>query len=219
MDKLNFVKDGAVNLPPGFRFQPTDEEIVFQYLARRVTSSPLPASVIPDIENIFNYDPWTLPGDVEEDKYFFSKREDKYRNGNRSNRASASGYWKATGLDKHITFPTRRNIKQPIMGMRKTLVFYRGKHPHSSRSNWIMHEYRLLQSLNNQNCMKQMGDWVLCHIFAKNDDAMAGSLCYGESSYCTSSSTSFCMGSSVMADQQGSSYESDHEETSTAYNM
>lgn len=89
-------------------------------------------------------------GDVEEDKYFFSKREDKYRNGNRSNRASASGYWKATGLDKHITFPTRRNIKQPIMGMRKTLVFYRGKHPHSSRSNWIMHEYRLLQSLNNQ---------------------------------------------------------------------
>lgn len=62
MDKLNFVKDGAVNLPPGFRFQPTDEEIVFQYLARKVTSSPLPASVIPDIENIFNYDPWNLPG-------------------------------------------------------------------------------------------------------------------------------------------------------------
>ncbi|KAL8099178.1 hypothetical protein AgCh_031738 [Apium graveolens] len=211
MDKLNFVKDGAVNLPPGFRFQPTDEEIVFQYLARKVTSSPLPASVIPDIENIFNYDPWNLPGDMEEDKYFFSKKEDKYRNGNRSNRASGSGYWKATGLDKHIMFPARRNVKQPIMGMRKTLVFYIGKHPHSSRSNWIMHEYRLLQSQNSQNCMKQLGDWVLCHIFSKNDDAMF----YDQSS----SSTSCCIGSGAIIDQQGSSYGSDHEETSADYNM
>lgn len=66
--------------------------------------------------------------------------------------------------------------------------------------------------------MKQMGDWVLCHIFSKNDDATAGSLCYDQSSYSTSS-TSCCIGSTVITDQQGSSYGSDHEETSTTYNM
>ncbi|KAK4436827.1 NAC domain-containing protein 83 [Sesamum alatum] len=48
MDKFNFVRDGESKLPPGFRFQPTDEEIVFQYLARKTFSYPLPASVIPE---------------------------------------------------------------------------------------------------------------------------------------------------------------------------
>lgn len=67
---MNFVKDGAIKLPPGFRFQPTDEEIVFQYLARKITSCPLPASVIPDIDdNICKYDPWNLPGSHHERTY------------------------------------------------------------------------------------------------------------------------------------------------------
>lgn len=63
MDKLNFVTDGGSKLPPGFRFQPTDEEIVFQYLSRKIFSHPLPAQVIPEID-IFSFDPWELPGFV-----------------------------------------------------------------------------------------------------------------------------------------------------------
>lgn len=61
---MNFVKDGAIKLPPGFRFQPTDEEIVFEYLTRKISSWPMPsASVIPHIyDNICKYDPWNLPG-------------------------------------------------------------------------------------------------------------------------------------------------------------
>lgn len=41
-------------------------------------------------------------GDMEQEKYFFSTKEVKYPNGNRSNRATKSGYWKATGIDKQI---------------------------------------------------------------------------------------------------------------------
>lgn len=63
--------------------------------------------------------------------------------------------------------------------------------------------------------MKQLGDWVLCHIFSKNDDAIAGSMFYDQSS----SSTSCCIGSSAIIDQHGSSYGSDHEETSADYNI
>jgi hypothetical protein len=48
-------------LPPGFRFQPTEEELVFQYLKRKILSWPLPASVIPEV-NVCKYDPWELPG-------------------------------------------------------------------------------------------------------------------------------------------------------------
>lgn len=61
MEKLHFVKIGALRLPPGFRFHPTDEELVFQYLKRKVFSFPLPASIIPDMD-VHKSDPWDLPG-------------------------------------------------------------------------------------------------------------------------------------------------------------
>jgi hypothetical protein len=78
-------------------------------------------------------------GDLEHERYFFSTREAKYPNGNRSNRATGSGYWKATGIDKQIV----TSKGNQAVGMKKTLVFYRGKPPHGTRTDWIMHEYRL----------------------------------------------------------------------------
>ncbi|CAN4085487.1 unnamed protein product [Withania somnifera] len=176
MEKFNFVKDGAIKLPPGFRFQPTDEEIVFQYLIRKTFSCPLPASIIPEI-NICNYDPWDLPGDIEQDRYFFSNKEANYRNGNRANRVTIGGYWKPTGVDKQIIGSKRK----PIVGMKKILGFYKGKTTsHASRTDWIMHEYRLALLPSNlssnfhgpinkspQSSLVQIGNWVLCHIFLK----------------------------------------------------
>lgn len=175
MDKFNFVKDGAIKLPPGFRFQPTDEEIVFQYLIRKTFSCPLPASIIPEI-NICKHDPWDLPGDIEQDRYFFSNKEAKYSGVNGANMACIGGYWKPTGLDKQIICTKRK----PIIGMKKTLVFYKGKNTsHAYRTDWIMHEYRLVlpksSSSNSQAHFKkssqsslvQIGNWVLCHVFLK----------------------------------------------------
>ncbi|KAK8587500.1 hypothetical protein V6N13_086484 [Hibiscus sabdariffa] len=151
----NLPVNGLKKLPPGFRFQPTDEELVFQYLKCKVFSYPLPASIIPDL-NVCNFDPWELPGELEEERYFFSMKEAKYRTGNRINRASASGYWKASGSDKQII-----SRRYQVAGMRKTLVFHTGKPPHGSRTDWIMHEYRL-NYLNHE-----MEKWVLCHVFLK----------------------------------------------------
>ncbi|GMI67338.1 VND-interacting 2, NAC domain containing protein 83 [Hibiscus trionum] len=160
----NLSLNGLRKLPPGFRFQPTDEELVFQYLKCKVFSYPLPASIIPDI-NVCNFDPWDLPGEMEDGMYFFSTKEAKYRTGNRINRATASGYWKATGSDKQII--SRRN---QVAGMRKTLVFHMGKPPHGSRTDWIMHEYRLVtvSNSNEPNYLNhEMEKWVLCHVFLK----------------------------------------------------
>ncbi|XXG78357.1 hypothetical protein AAC387_Pa08g2314 [Persea americana] len=178
MEKMNFVRDGVVKLPPGFRFHPTDEELVVQYLKRKVFSCPLPASIIPEID-VCKFDPWDLPGDSKQERYFFSIREAKYPNGNRPNRATGSGYWKATGLDKQIV-ASRSN---QVVGMKKVLVFYRGKPPKGSRTDWIMHEYRLSDATGSrgcivpqrknstQNAMMQMEDWVLCRIFLKKRSA------------------------------------------------
>ncbi|XP_010521426.1 PREDICTED: NAC domain-containing protein 83-like [Tarenaya hassleriana] len=160
MEKLNFVKNGVLRLPPGFRFHPTDEELVVQYLKRKVHSSPLPASIIPEVD-VCKADPWDLPGGLEKERYFFSTREAKYPNGSRSNRATGSGYWKATGIDKRVV--TSRGNQ--VVGMKKTLVFYRGKPPHGSRTDWIMHEYRLASP--PPSSMGPTKNWVLCRIFLK----------------------------------------------------
>ncbi|KAE8702378.1 NAC transcription factor NAM-B1 [Hibiscus syriacus] len=172
MEKLNFVKNGVPRLPPGFRFHPTDEELVVQYLRRKVLAFPLPASIIPEVD-VCKADPWDLPGDLEQERYFFSTREAKYPNTNRSNRATVSGYWKATGLDKQIV-SSRGN---QAVGMKKTLVFYRGKAPNGCRTDWIMHEYRIVSAEKNQTQTNAvpMENWVLCRIFlkkrsAKNDE-------------------------------------------------
>lgn len=76
----------------------------------------------------------------EREWYFFSPRDRKYPNGARPNRAAASGYWKATGTDKpiHTTVGGVRKI-----GVKKALVFYKGRAPKGVKTNWIMHEYRL----------------------------------------------------------------------------
>ncbi|KAF5726649.1 NAC transcription factor [Tripterygium wilfordii] len=169
MEKLNFVKNGVLRLPPGFRFHPTDEELVVQYLKRKALSVPLPASIIPEAD-VCRSDPWDLPGDCRQERYFFSIREAKYPNGNRSNRATGSGYWKATGSDKKIV----TSKGNQIVGMKKTLVFYRGKTPHGSRTDWIMHEYRHVCSDDSQQKMNStqstavpMENWVICRIFLK----------------------------------------------------
>lgn len=49
-------------LPPGFRFRPTDEELVVQYLRRKALGLPLPAAVISDVHNLHSLDPWDISG-------------------------------------------------------------------------------------------------------------------------------------------------------------
>ncbi|RZC17411.1 Protein BEARSKIN2 [Glycine soja] len=90
MERINFIENGVSGLPPGFRFQPTDEE-------------------------------------------------------------------HATGSDKIISSSVS-NIG--FAGLRKTLVFYEGKSPNGSRTDWVMHEYRL-------NYANEIGEWILCRIFMK----------------------------------------------------
>ena len=75
----------------------------------------------------------------EKEWFFYVPRDRKYRNGDRPNRVTASGYWKATGADRMIRAPENN---RPI-GLKKTLVFYSGKAPKGVRSSWIMNEYRL----------------------------------------------------------------------------
>ncbi|CAL5009617.1 unnamed protein product [Urochloa decumbens] len=125
---------------PGFRFHPTEEELIDFYLRRRVEGKRFNIELI-NLVDLYRYDPWDLPalasiGDKE--WFFYVPRDRKYRNGDRPNRVTPSGYWKATGADRMVRVEGNRSI-----GLKKTLVFYVGKAPKGLRSSWIMNEYRL----------------------------------------------------------------------------
>jgi len=51
----------APDLPPGFRFHPTDEELVVHYLKKKAASAPLPVAIIAEVD-LYKFDPWELPG-------------------------------------------------------------------------------------------------------------------------------------------------------------
>jgi len=82
-----------------------------------------------------------------EEWYFFYERDRKYPTGSRTNRATKSGYWKATGRDKEIYSNNKGTTF--IIGLKKTLVFYKGRAPKGARTNWIMHEFRLQHRPNS----------------------------------------------------------------------
>ncbi|CAK9325352.1 unnamed protein product [Citrullus colocynthis] len=138
---------------PGFRFHPTDEELVGFYLRRKVEKKPIAIEIIKQID-IYKYDPWDLPkvsnvGDKE--WYFFCIRGRKYRNSIRPNRVTGSGFWKATGIDKPIFSSLKspnynnNNIQDSnnIIGLKKSLVYYRGTAGKGTKTDWMMHEFRL----------------------------------------------------------------------------
>lgn len=155
-----------LRLPPGFRFFPTDEELLVQYLCRKVAGHNFSLQIIGDID-LYKFDPWVLPSKAmfgEKEWYFFSPRDRKYPNGSRPNRVAGSGYWKATGTDKIISSQGKK------VGIKKALVFYVGKAPKGTKTNWIMHEYRLIDASRKTGSTK-LDDWVLCRIYKKNSSA------------------------------------------------
>jgi len=49
-----------LSLPPGFRFYPTDEELLVQYLCRKVAGHDFSLQIIAEID-LYKFDPWVLP--------------------------------------------------------------------------------------------------------------------------------------------------------------
>ncbi|KAM1344678.1 hypothetical protein FF1_034139 [Malus domestica] len=86
---------GKSLLPPGFRFSPTDVELVQYYLKRKVMGKRLRYNFVAEVD-IHKYAPWDLPdksswqsGDLK--WYFFCPTERKYPTGARTKRRAPKG--------------------------------------------------------------------------------------------------------------------------------
>ncbi|EOA34014.1 hypothetical protein CARUB_v10021514mg [Capsella rubella] len=156
-------------LLPGFRFHPTDEELVSFYLKRKVENRPLSIKLITQLD-IYKYDPWDLPKFAmmgEKEWYFYCPRDRKYRNSTRPNRVTGAGFWKATGTDR----PIYSSDGSKFIGLRKSLVYYSGKAAKGIKTDWMMHEFRLpstsSHTLGDTHHVSSNDSWAICRILKK----------------------------------------------------
>ncbi|KAK8574984.1 hypothetical protein V6N12_062661 [Hibiscus sabdariffa] len=162
-------------LLPGFRFHPTDQELVGFYLKRKVEKKLFSIDLINQVD-IYKYDPWDLPkvsklsSVAEKEWYFFCRRGRKYRNSIRPNRVTGSGFWKATGIDKPI-YATAGGFHDCI-GLKKSLVYYKGSAGKGTKTDWMMHEFRLpptqLPTNTKKDNLPEAEVWTLCRIFKRD---------------------------------------------------
>lgn len=86
----------------------------------------------------------------EKEWYFYCPRDRKYRNSARPNRVTGAGFWKATGTDR----PIYSSEGTKCIGLKKSLVFYKGRAAKGTKTDWMMHEFRL-PSLNDPSLPKR----------------------------------------------------------------
>ncbi|KAJ4814192.1 NAC domain-containing protein 104 [Rhynchospora pubera] len=166
--------EGMTSLPPGFHFYPSDEDLVIHFLHRKVSTLPCYPDVIPTV-HLHRYDPWDLNGKALQaaDKFYFFTRMSQ-------SRGTPNGHWSQVGSDELITNGGRD------VGSKKTLVFYIRDSQERIKTNWIMHEFHLLDgsysnssggSANSKqkkcHSTKECNKWVLCRVFDSNGDSQS----------------------------------------------
>ncbi|KAK4754203.1 hypothetical protein SAY87_002307 [Trapa incisa] len=151
-------------LLPGFRFHPNDVELLKYYLKRKILGFPY-FEAIQEV-SLYNFDPWEIPDlsylkSDDHKWYFFCSRERRCDDGDGAVYLTPGGFWKTSGREQPVMYND-----EPI-GIIKTLIFYHGKAPHGNQTDWVMHEYRLVDpDLSSRGI--QQDAYVVCAISKKS---------------------------------------------------
>ncbi|KAK7316942.1 hypothetical protein RJT34_00778 [Clitoria ternatea] len=161
------MADGNFNLPPGFFFSPSDEELVLHFLFCKASLTPCHPNIIPDLD-LSQLHPWDLNGkalSTGNQYYFFTKLKE--------NRTAENGYWKEIG----VTEPVLSTFDKKV-GMKKYLVYHIGEAPQDTETNWVMQEYHLCSSgfdtasyrtaRRRRKHDQSWKKWVLCRVYEKS---------------------------------------------------
>ncbi|KAI3788157.1 hypothetical protein L2E82_00856 [Cichorium intybus] len=166
-------------MAPGFRFYPTEEELVTFYLKHKIQNSGTTRllqeidRVIPQF-HIYDFYPWDLPqyagercqGDPEQ-WFFYVPRQENEARGGRISRLTSSGYWKATGSPSIVY--SSGNIG---VGIKRTMVYYNGRAPTGKKTKWKMNEYKAFEEESSSNTNPRpelMQELSLCRVYIKSN--------------------------------------------------
>lgn len=134
---------------PGFRFNPTDEELVQWYLKRKITGKPYGWEAITQVD-FYNYEPWELPSLSPLDSrgnlwFFFVPR------GEERKRLTRDGQWKGSGATKYVFH------LGTIVGEVKNFYFKWGE----EHTQWRMKEY----SITGDDVGHDHHKYVICKLY------------------------------------------------------
>ncbi|CAL9057823.1 unnamed protein product [Musa banksii] len=161
-------------VPPGFRFYPTEEELIGFYLQNKLENRREDMEQVIPVVDVYCLDPWQLPplsGEHcrrdGEQWLFLCPRQEREAHGGRPTRTTPSGYWKATGSLSYVFSSTNR-----VMGMKRTMVFYQGRTPTGTKTRWKMNEYRALEegatTVPLSATQKLRSEFSVCRMYTKS---------------------------------------------------
>ncbi|KAD3336344.1 hypothetical protein R6Q59_028432 [Mikania micrantha] len=168
-------------MAPGFRFYPTEEELISFYLKHKIEAGTNVLTqridkIIPQL-HVYDFYPWDLPKyageccqEETEQWFFFIPRQEKEARGGRPSRLTSTGYWKATGSMSIVYSSSNRAI-----GIKRTMVFYNGRAPTGTKTKWKMNEYKAFEdeSSNTNRKPTLMGELSVCRIYVKSNSVRA----------------------------------------------
>ncbi|KAJ4726119.1 NAC domain-containing protein [Melia azedarach] len=152
-------------LPPGCKiiFDPTDQQIILDYLLKKVLHNPLPSDWVIECDIYSDSKIWKkLFQDRRENTlYFLTKLKKKSEKGSRFDRVTECGTWRSQKDTKIYCLGRERKH----IGSRRNFTFVWKKGVDKDKGvQWIMHEFRLDGFLRNNNCTD---DYVICRIKRK----------------------------------------------------
>ncbi|WZZ52266.1 hypothetical protein YC2023_052373 [Brassica napus] len=156
----NMQSSSFLAYPPGYRFVPTDAEIIYYYLKPFLPENKKSWPIIPiHHANIYESNPQQLTAEYKKGNltewFFISERTKIKRNGQKQKRVDHNGgYWHSKAVTKKI------KVKKDVVGYKTTLNYFVGKQPNGERTNWLMQEYWLESSGHNKTV-----DYALCKIY------------------------------------------------------
>ncbi|KAI3848463.1 hypothetical protein MKX03_031730 [Papaver bracteatum] len=173
-------------IAPGFKFLPSNDELVFIYLKRKIQDPEgFQPPFIPEMK-IYDYLPQKLLGTythaclwlfyffwfksigVHKDAYFFTPRNKRHENGSRAARSvkGGPGYWRAGPPKKEI-----KGVDGRTAAVKNSLRFFQGKSK-TDGTDWQMKEFFMCSDEKEKvgcSSYRKLDDWVLTHIYLKNN--------------------------------------------------
>ncbi|CAL9080067.1 unnamed protein product [Musa acuminata var. zebrina] len=148
-------------VPSGYRFLPTAEELLVDYLANWVAGAPLPGRAVA-FADVYGTEPWNLLGSDRQEGYFFAERKPKNSGGSRVDRKAGSGSW--TLYKKQETVKSMVGGREMVFGRKSCLSFNDGRR---KNSGWTMYEFEMCSSGGFETR-------VLCHVKRSSHCAYSG---------------------------------------------
>ncbi|XVE56842.1 hypothetical protein DITRI_Ditri04bG0043200 [Diplodiscus trichospermus] len=163
-DVEDFEDFGDHLIPVGYRFLPTDEELVTHYLINKVFCNPLPASVFQDIKatELYTKPPKKLVefSNGEREWYFFYIEEENCNKEGCCNQKAIRivvgeglGFWQS---NREIPIFDRDGN---VLAFKIHFIYFSGHLSKAKKTHWTLDEYRLSTQFYTLHNSKEK--WVL----------------------------------------------------------